>query len=125
GVPPIVAQSLCGDVPDYRYLPRAKYVTPVPAHATGLLTDVDSMSLAIKSLELGAGRKKVGDPVNHAVGIVLLKVVGERVREGEAWAELHHEESLPFGFLESTMRSATIQNTHHFRQVPLIAAKII
>lgn len=125
GVSPVVAQSLCSDVPDYRYLRSAKHVTPVPAHATGLLTDVDAMTLALTSLALGAGRMKVGDPINHSVGIVLLKVVGERVREGEAWAELHHEEPLPHGLLPTVQMSATIQNTHHFRQAPLIAAKII
>lgn len=125
GVSAAVAQSLCGAKPDYQYLPTAKYVTPVQAHSTGLLVEIDSMTLALTSLALGAGRMKVGDPVNHSVGIVLLKVVGERVKEGEAWAEIHHEESLPNGLLHNTQRSATIQNNGDFRQIPIIVTKIV
>ncbi|XP_068206962.1 thymidine phosphorylase-like [Palaemon carinicauda] len=125
GVPAVVAESLCGPTADYQMLPSAKYITPVPAHCTGLLVDVDSLKLAVLSLALGAGRKRVGDPVNHAVGIVLLKVVGERVREGEAWAQLHHDEPLPQGALQEIKQSANIQNTYTFQQVPLIAAKIM
>ncbi|XP_066951221.1 thymidine phosphorylase-like isoform X1 [Macrobrachium rosenbergii] len=125
GVPTAVAESLCGPMPDYQMLPSAKYVTPVPAHSTGLLVDVDSLKLAMLSLALGAGRTKVGDPVNHAVGIVLLKVVGERVREGEAWAELHHDTPLPEGSLQEVQLSAHIQNTFSFHPVPLIAAKLV
>jgi thymidine phosphorylase len=38
---------------------------------------------------LGAGRAKKGDPIDHAVGFLILKKVGEAVQEGEALCEIH------------------------------------
>lgn len=35
---------------------------------------MDAMTMAKISLELGAGRNKVGDPINYSVGIMLVKV---------------------------------------------------
>jgi thymidine phosphorylase len=39
---------------------------------------------------LGAGRSKVGEPVDHGVGAVTLAHVGDQVREGQPLIELHH-----------------------------------
>ena len=41
---------------------------------------------------LGAGRKRVGDAVDHAVGIVALVKPGDAVREGQPLLELHHRD---------------------------------
>ena len=38
------------------------------------MSGIDSLALAEVSLALGAGRLRAGEPVNHAVGIVLRKV---------------------------------------------------
>jgi thymidine phosphorylase len=38
---------------------------------------------------LGAGRAKKGDPIDHAVGFLILKKVGDEVREGEPLFEIH------------------------------------
>lgn len=35
---------------------------------------MDAMAMAKISLALGAGRNKVGDPINYSVGIMLVKV---------------------------------------------------
>ena len=39
---------------------------------------------------LGAGRSKVGEPVDHGVGAVALGHLGDQVREGQPLIELHH-----------------------------------
>lgn len=41
---------------------------------SGVLVGMDAMTMAKISLELGAGRNKVGDPINYSVGIMLVKV---------------------------------------------------
>ena len=38
---------------------------------------------------LGAGRVKKGDPIDHAVGLELLRTVGDRVQAGEPLARIH------------------------------------
>jgi pyrimidine-nucleoside phosphorylase/thymidine phosphorylase len=39
---------------------------------------------------LGAGRSKVGDPIDHAVGITLVAKPGDRVAAGQPLLVLHH-----------------------------------
>jgi thymidine phosphorylase len=41
------------------------------------------------AVELGAGRTKKGDPVDHAVGFIIHKKVGDKVEAGELLFEIH------------------------------------
>ena len=61
--------------------PRDGYVTRMRAEAIGLATNL-----------LGAGRTKVGEPIDHAVGIVLLEKPGARVERGQPLIEIHHRD---------------------------------
>ncbi len=45
--------------------------------------DVDGLTLAEVLHKLGAGRSKVGEPVNHSVGAEVLVSLGQRVSKGE------------------------------------------
>jgi pyrimidine-nucleoside phosphorylase len=38
---------------------------------------------------LGAGRAKKGDPIDHAVGFLIHKKVGDKVEAGEPLFEIH------------------------------------
>ena len=43
-------------------------------------------------MTLGAGRAKKTDPVDHAVGFVIHKKVGDKVEKGEALFTVHAED---------------------------------
>jgi pyrimidine-nucleoside phosphorylase len=59
--------------------PRDGYITRMQAEAIGLATNL-----------LGAGRTKVGEPIDHAVGVWLLAKPGERVERGQPLIDIHH-----------------------------------
>ena len=40
-------------------------------------------------MALGAGRAKKGDPIDHAVGFLIHKKVGDKVEAGEPLFEIH------------------------------------
>ncbi|MDK2413476.1 hypothetical protein QHH03_30775, partial [Aphanizomenon sp. 202] len=84
-----------------------------------------AMAMAKISLALGAGRNKVGDPINYSVGIMLVKVVGESVKEGETWAELHHDSPLPPSLLERMQGAATIKASGEARKPSRVAARVV
>jgi thymidine phosphorylase len=70
-------------------LPQAKFKVPLVATKGGYVTEVDAMGAALAALQLGAGRAKAEDAVDHAVGIGELVKIGERVEAGTALAVIY------------------------------------
>ncbi len=70
-------------------LPRAERVARLEAARGGFVRDLDARAVAEVALRLGAGRTRADQPIDPAVGVVLHKKPGERVRRGEPLAELH------------------------------------
>jgi pyrimidine-nucleoside phosphorylase len=76
-------------VDDYRRLPTAPHRHVVRASRTGHIVRIDAQLVGRASVALGAGRGRVEDSVDPAVGIMLVAGVGEPIREGDAILELH------------------------------------
>jgi thymidine phosphorylase len=74
-------------------LPRAPVVLPIPAPRDGFLAAVDAEALGRASGDLGAGRRKKGDPIDPAVGIVFRPKVGDRVEHGRELGAVHARSS--------------------------------
>lgn len=76
-------------VDDLSLLPRAKYIKTVAAPASGYLHSLHAKEVGETSADLGAGRSKKGDPVDHAVGIEILHKVGGNIEKGEPLCVIH------------------------------------
>ena len=63
--------------------PKAKYIEMVKADRSGTLSRVHARLIGEAAMLLGAGRARKGDPVDHAVGLIIHRKVGERVEKGE------------------------------------------
>jgi pyrimidine-nucleoside phosphorylase len=70
-------------------LPIAPVRQPVEADRAGHLAAVDAEALGRASTDLGAGRKKKGDPVDPAVGIVFRPKIGDELDTGEEIGTIH------------------------------------
>lgn len=70
-------------------LPAAPLIEEVRAPRSGNLAQIDAREVGETSVELGAGRARKEDPIDHAVGIVLHHKVGERVEQGEPLFTIH------------------------------------
>jgi pyrimidine-nucleoside phosphorylase len=70
-------------------LPRAALVEPVVARSSGWVTRARADLIGHAAAHLGAGREKKGDAVDHAVGIVLVAKIGDRVEVGQPLAHIH------------------------------------
>lgn len=68
------------DEPDR--LPRAPIVEPIPAPAEGYLQKVDAAQIGMAVVDLGGGREKKGDPIDHSVGVIVHYKVGDWVQKG-------------------------------------------
>jgi pyrimidine-nucleoside phosphorylase len=73
-------------------LPRARLVEPVPAPVEGYLQAVDAAEVGLTVVDLGGGRAKKGDVIDHAVGVVTHRKVGDRVQKGAPLFTIHADD---------------------------------
>ena len=91
----ILVQAQGGDVSyieDVSRFPKAKLVDVVEAHRNGSISQIHARSVGEASVLLGAGRAKKSDAVDHAVGIVIHKKVGDKVETGEPLFTIHADD---------------------------------
>ncbi|HLH31362.1 MAG TPA: pyrimidine-nucleoside phosphorylase, partial [Terriglobia bacterium] len=72
-----------------KLLPRAKNVQEFRARKDGFVTRCDARLLGLASNALGAGRNRVEDTVDLAVGLYLSKKLGDPVKRGDVLCEIH------------------------------------
>jgi pyrimidine-nucleoside phosphorylase len=88
----LLVQAQDGDVSyvdDTSRFERAKYVEVVNAPRSGFISQVHARIVGEASVALGAGRAKKGDPIDHAVGFLIHKKVGDKVEAGEPLFTIH------------------------------------
>jgi pyrimidine-nucleoside phosphorylase len=71
-------------------LPRAAGTYPVPSPAGGIVQAIDTEAVGLAAVALGAGRARVEDPVDPAVGLLVHKKLGDPVERGEPLCTVHH-----------------------------------
>lgn len=71
-------------VEDFSLLPLAEE-HPLRAEREGVVREVDAYKVGLAVLALGGGRKRKGEPIDHGVGVYLLKKPGDRVERGRPW----------------------------------------
>ncbi len=90
-------------VDDYQRMPHVPGRHLVTAARDGFVTGVDASLVGRASVALGAGRDRVEDPVDPAVGIMVVAKPGDAVRAGAPVLELH--------FRDQSRRDAAIRLT--------------
>ncbi len=71
------------------WLEKAPVVRPVPAAESGFLAACETRDVGVAVLELGGGRTRPQDGIDHRVGFTGLKPLGSRVEKGEPFAFVH------------------------------------
>ena len=69
--------------------PSAPVVREIGAPRDGFLAALDAREVGLAAVALGAGRAQKGDPIDHRVGLVLHRKVGERVSAGDPLFSIH------------------------------------
>jgi len=76
-------------IDDPALLPQATLVEDIPSPHSGYVAGLDAMEVGLTAGLLGGGRVHKGDPIDHAVGVVLIKKTGDYVKKGEALLTIH------------------------------------
>jgi pyrimidine-nucleoside phosphorylase len=83
-------------------LPTASMVETVNAPRSGYLSEINARIVGETAVTLGAGREKKGQPIDHAVGIVVHHNVGDQVEAGHPLFTIHanQQDTLEFARVE-------------------------
>jgi pyrimidine-nucleoside phosphorylase len=73
-------------------LPAAPHRELLRAPRAGYVRGWDAERVGLACMALGAGRERISDPVDHAVGAIVHVVPGEKVSAGDALLELHYRD---------------------------------
>lgn len=71
---------------------NAKYIIPVKATKDGVVSKIHAQNIGLVAMELGAGRATKDSIIDLAVGIVLEKKRGDKVKKGDVIAYIHADD---------------------------------
>jgi pyrimidine-nucleoside phosphorylase len=97
-----------------RRLPQARLVKPVPAPRSGHLAGLDAAEVGIAVVDLGGGRRKKGDPVDHSVGVIVHYKVGDLVQKDTPLFTIHARDRVSMDAAEERVLAA-----HTFSDAPV------
>lgn len=80
-------------VDDYSILPTAKNKMEVFSNKEGYVSKIKAEEVGKAAMIIGAGRATKEDDVDHAVGLKILKKVGDKIEKGEKIAEIYYNDA--------------------------------
>ncbi|MFU8893187.1 MAG: thymidine phosphorylase [Luteolibacter sp.] len=99
------------DLPRLAEIHRAPEIREVPAPTTGVIDKVDAGLIGQAAVQLGAGRARANDGVDHAVGFDQLVKIGEHAHAGQPLCRIHTTQRVDFDMAEAMVLKAI-----HIRQ---------
>lgn len=107
-----------GGNPDYvdntELLPKAKGIISITADEDGYIHGIQAEAVGLSALTLGAGRENKESIIDLAVGIKLLKKVGDKIAKGDTLAEIHYND-------DNKMKEAAekLKNSYKIKAEPI------
>ena len=71
--------------------PKSKFVRKIRSKEIGYIKSIDNFRVGMAALELGAGRKTMGDKIDPKAGIIFNVKIGDKIKKGDVIAELHSQ----------------------------------
>jgi pyrimidine-nucleoside phosphorylase len=93
-------------VDDDSILPRARLIETIAAPREGFIAAIDAQEVGLTVVDLGGGRARKGDAIDHAVGVVFQRKVGARVARGEPLFTLHANDRAKFDAAKARLLAA-------------------
>jgi pyrimidine-nucleoside phosphorylase len=100
-------------------LPQAPVVENVYSEKSGYVNEFNARIVGEVSVEMGAGRAKKEDKIDHAVGLVINKKVGDRVEVGDLIFTIHAKNSASIKTIRSKVMKAIKLSSVPVEPLPL------
>ena len=113
-------------IDDVSLLPSAQSTVPIESSARGVVTRLDALAVGRGANRLGAGRSTKEDSIDPAVGIELLRKIGDDIEPGQTLARLHTNATDHVDEVKRMIESAyTIEPDAKVSPPPLVLERIV
>lgn len=106
------------------HLPSADMTVEIPSAVAGHVTAIDTRRLGLSVVEMGGGRRRREDRIDHAVGLTALVPIGTRVDVGTPLALAHVRDEAQAARVREMVASAYSVADRAIEPTPLIAQRI-
>jgi pyrimidine-nucleoside phosphorylase len=97
---------------------------PLAAESEGHVQSIDALAVGLAALELGAGRARKEDKVDHAAGLVIEAPVGARLRKGDPLAIVHARSEELARKVMPRLHEAWRLASHEVKRPPHVLARV-
>lgn len=97
----------------------AKFIENVVSPKSGFLSRIDAKVVGETSVDLGAGRAKKSDPIDHAVGIEVLHNVGDYVEQNQVVFIVHANDEAHLAAARERLLTALVWSDTLVEPLPL------
>jgi len=111
-------------VDDPSRLPTAPILYEIAAPTNGFVQAVHPRLIAFAAVQLGAGRQKKEDAIDHAVGIEVLKSVGDSVEQGEPVLRVHARTEARLQAVLPTLEQAVAISPSPVEPTPVVLERL-
>lgn len=88
------------------HLPKAPLVLELPAPETGVVTGIKTRDIGIAVVQLGGGRSRADQNIDHAVGLEQILKIGEAVDQGQPLMTVHVQNEAQFDAVKDLLTKA-------------------
>lgn len=89
---------------------KAKQVIQVRSSISGYVKDLEALALGVVSMKLGGGRQTTDDTIDHSVGLVLNKKIGDYVKKDDVLVSVHTNTGLSEELKQNILNAYHIQD---------------
>jgi pyrimidine-nucleoside phosphorylase len=109
-----------GYIDDPSQLPQATLAEDLPSPRSGYIAGLNAMEVGLTAALLGGGRTRKEDPIDHAVGVVLAKKIGDYVKKGESLLTIHANDEQKLTHARQRLLDAYSWSDDSVKRPPLI-----
>jgi len=104
---------------DYSLLGIATEKVEYRAKESGYIKHIDAEKIGKAAMMLGAGRATKEDVIDHSVGLIMHKKVGDKFEEGDSILTLYHQNNMRDEIIE-TLDGAFVYSNEKVEKIPTI-----
>ncbi|GAB4495757.1 MAG: pyrimidine-nucleoside phosphorylase [Anaerolineales bacterium] len=98
---------------------NAQFIETIPSPQSGYISQINARLVGEASVDLGAGRAKKGDPIDHAVGFEILRKVSDWVEKGQPLFVIHANDTAKLAHARQAVLAAYAFSQSSISPLPL------